>query len=78
MYFLGHSQDLAYEGFFEDFGPLNLAKIWKYINEVHKFLTDKKYSDNVFYHFTSPHYSKCVNSALLVCCYLVRLSRSRW
>jgi len=64
-------QDLTYEGFFEDFGPLNLAKIWKYINEVLKFLTDKKYSESIFYHLTSPHYSKCANSALLVCAYLV-------
>jgi hypothetical protein len=56
---------------------LNLAKIWKYISEVQKFLTDKKYSENVFYHFTSPHYSKCANSALLVCAYMVNLSRCR-
>lgn len=71
------TQDLVYEGFFEDFGPLNLAKIWKYIAEVQKFLTDKKYAENVFYHFTSPHFAKCTNSALLVCAYLVTTIRFR-
>jgi cell division cycle 14 len=70
-------QDLVYEGFFEDFGPLNLAKIWKYINEVYKFLNDEKFATNTFYHYTSPHYTKCTNSALLVCCYCVRPSPSR-
>lgn len=31
-----------------------------------------KYQENVFYHYTSPHYTKCANSALLACCYLVK------
>jgi len=40
-YFL--SQDLTYEPFYEDFGPLNLAMIWKYVKEVEKTLFDSEY-----------------------------------
>jgi hypothetical protein len=25
-------QDLTYEPYYEDFGPLNIARVWKYIN----------------------------------------------
>jgi len=27
-------QDLTYDNFNEDFGPLNLAKTWKYVSEL--------------------------------------------
>ena len=43
-----------------------------------KFLTEPKYGDCTFYHFTSPHYKKYVNAVLLACSYMVcpPLSRS--
>lgn len=70
-FFFNIDKDLVYEPFYEDFGPLNLAKIWKYISEVSKYLTAEEYSQNVFYHHTSLDYRKCSNSALLVCAYLI-------
>lgn len=64
-------KDLVYQPFYEDFGPLNIAKVWKYINEIHKILTNPLYSKNVFYHQTSLNYKKCCNSILLICAYQV-------
>ncbi len=31
-------QDLEYEPFYLDFGPLNLGKMWKYVTELEKLL----------------------------------------
>ena len=65
-------QDLEYEPFYEDFGPLNLAKIWKYTTEVNKIIKDDRFKDSIFYHLTSTKFQKNTNAALLLCCFTVR------
>ena len=64
-------KDLVYEGFYEDFGPLNLSKIWKYTSEIQRVLSDKGFEKNIIYHHTSPDFQKSTNSCLLICAFLV-------
>ena len=34
-------QDLTYENFYEDFGPLDIGKVWKYCKEVSRIVYDE-------------------------------------
>lgn len=61
------TQDLEYDAFYEDFGPLNLSKVWKYTSEVQKIMKDEKFQDNIFYHQTASDYKKNTNAAFLIC-----------
>ena len=70
-YLFVKNKDLVYEGFYEDFGPLNLSKIWKYTTEVSKIISDNTHKDHIFYHQTSSDYRKHCNAALLMCAFQV-------
>ena len=37
-------QDLVYEPFFADFGPLNLGHTYRFVTELEKLLTDPNYT----------------------------------
>lgn len=63
--------NLVYEPFCEDFGPLNLAMTHKYCMEVDKILTNPDYSKHKLYHYTSLDYKKRANAAYLLGAYLV-------
>lgn len=71
MYSPSSIQDLIYEGFYDDFGPLNLSKIWKYTTEVSKILSDNTHKDHIFYHQSSSDHRKHCNAALLICAFQV-------
>jgi cell division cycle 14 len=62
-------RDLCYEPFATDFGPLNLACVYKYILLIRGKLNDPKLKKIV--HCTSPLYNKTTNSAVLAACFLV-------
>ena len=76
-YFFVKNKDLVYEGFYEDFGPLNLSKIWKYTTEVSKIISDSSHKDHIFYHQTSSDYRKHCNAALLMCAFQVLSSYTK-
>ena len=59
-------QDLEYDPFYQDFGPLNLGKTWKYVTELEKLLKHPDYTKNMIYHYTSLDYAKVANSAFLM------------
>ncbi len=59
-------QDLVYQPFFADFGPLSLGKTWKYISELEKLLGNANYKKNHLYHYTSTDSAKCANAAYLM------------
>lgn len=42
-FYFNIDNDLEYDSFYEDFGPLNLSKIYKYTLEVQKIMKDDKY-----------------------------------
>lgn len=70
-YFFCIDNDLVYEPFFEDFGPLNLAQTHRFCNELNKLISDKKYSKYKIYHYTSTDFAKQANAAYLMGAYLV-------
>lgn len=62
---------MEYEPFYQDFGPLNLGKTWKYVTELEKLLRHPDYLTNQIYHYTSTDYAKCANSAYLMGAYQI-------
>ena len=60
--------NLEYEPFYEDFGPLNLAMTHKFVMELGKIM--KKQSHKI-YHYTSTDQDKRANAAYLMGAYLV-------
>lgn len=59
-------KNLEYDPFYQDFGPLNIAKTYKYIVELSKLLKLPEYESKSIYHYTSTDYAKVANSAYLM------------
>ena len=47
------TQELVYEPFCSDFGPLNLGMTYKFCVELDKLLKNSGYNDYKIYHYTS-------------------------
>ncbi|KAL5962107.1 Dual specificity protein phosphatase CDC14A, partial [Taenia solium] len=68
---------LVYEKFYDDFGPFNLAQVYKYCRKVNKKLKASALSNNRIVHCTSTEITKRTNAAFLVGCYqIIYLNRS--
>ena len=63
--------NLEYESFNEDFGPLNLALTHKFCSEVDKIMRNPDFKKHTIYHYTSLDYRKRANAAYLMGAYLV-------
>lgn len=59
-------QELVYEPFCSDFGPLNLGMTYKFCVELDKLIKNPSYSDYKIYHYTSLVPSKRANAAFLM------------
>ncbi|CAK59904.1 unnamed protein product (macronuclear) [Paramecium tetraurelia] len=59
-------QDLVYEPFFADFGPLNLGHTYRFVTELEKLLSDRTYQQYAIYHYTSLDSAKRANAAYLM------------
>jgi len=70
-FFFNIDNDLVYEPFFADFGPLNIGKAYRFINELEKLLQQSKYDKSKFYHHTSLDNAKRTNAACLMACFSV-------
>ena len=69
VYHFNCDRKFIYEGFFEDFGPLNLACTWEYIMKIRELLD--KFPEKKIVHYTSAvvgHIS--TNCACLMACYM--------
>ena len=64
-------ENLVYESFFEDFGPLNLAMTHKYCMEVEKIMLNPDFKKHKIYHYTTLDFRKRANAAYLMGAYLV-------
>nr|CDS18109.1 dual specificity protein phosphatase CDC14A [Echinococcus granulosus] len=62
---------LVYEKFYDDFGPFNLAQIYRYCRKVNKKLKASALSNNRIVHCTSTEITKRTNAAFLVGCYQI-------
>ena len=70
-FFFNVDNDLVYEPFFADFGPLDFGKTFRYITELEKLLQDSSYGKSKFYHHTSVDNAKRANAACLMGCFQV-------
>jgi len=70
-FFFNIDEDLVYEPFFADFGPLNMGKVCRFVVELDKLLKDVKYGKCKFYHHTSLESDKRANAAYLMGAYQV-------
>lgn len=63
--------ELVYENFYADFGPLNLAMLYRYCQKVNKKLKGIALSKKKLVHYTTMESEKRVNAAFLVGSYAV-------
>ncbi|XP_042354220.1 dual specificity protein phosphatase CDC14AB-like [Plectropomus leopardus] len=64
-------EELIYESFYVDFGPLNLAMLYRYCCKVNKKLKSFTMSRKKLVHYTSHDQKKRANAALLIGAYAV-------
>lgn len=64
--------ELIYENFYDDFGPLNLAMLYHYCQKVNKKLKAVTLKKKKIVHCTTMDPSKRVNAAFLIGSYAVR------
>jgi len=70
-YFFSVDEELLYDPFNDDFGPLNLAQVHKYIRELVRLLVDPEYKKFKLYHFCNSQFDKQANSAFLMGCFMM-------
>jgi cell division cycle 14 len=63
--------ELVYEPFNSDFGPLNIASTHKYIRELCRLLADDRYKNVKLFHYTSTKFDKQPNAAFLMGAFMV-------
>jgi len=68
--------ELTYENFYDDFGPLNLAMLYRYCQKVNKKLKGIALSKKKLVHYTTMNSQKRVNAAFLIGSYAVIFSFS--
>lgn len=71
MYFFSIDEEFIYQPFYADFGPLNLAMVYRYCVKVNKKLKSPSLRGKKIIHYTSYDARKRVNAACLICCYAV-------
>ena len=63
--------------FYDDFGPFNLAQVYRYCRKVNRKLKASALSNNRIVHCTSAEVTKRTNAAFLCGCYqIIYLNRS--
>jgi cell division cycle 14 len=63
--------DYVYENFYLDFGPLNLAMLYRYCQRVHKKLKSQSLAHKKIIHYTSYDSRRRANAAYLIGCYVI-------
>lgn len=68
--FFSIDDELSYQNYYTDFGPLNLSCLYKYCCKLNKYL---QYARNIksVVHYTCSHPEKKANAACLLGCYCV-------
>lgn len=70
-FYFNVDNDLKYIPFFSDFGPLNIAKIYRFISELEKLLSSPKSQNITIYHYTSMISHHRVNAAFIMGCFMI-------
>lgn len=71
VHYFSVDNELRYEKFYKDFGPLNLSMLYHYCNKVQKKLTSVSHQNKKIVHYTGPADEDRVNAAFLIGCYSV-------
>ncbi|XP_037350894.1 dual specificity protein phosphatase CDC14B isoform X4 [Talpa occidentalis] len=71
IHYFSIDNELEYESFYADFGPLNLAMVYRYCCKINKKLKTVTMIRKKIIHFTGPDQRKQANAAFLVGCYMV-------
>ncbi|KAI4484755.1 hypothetical protein M0804_007321 [Polistes exclamans] len=69
--FFNIDNELIYNNFYNDFGPLNLACLYRYCYMVNKKLNDPTKKHKLFVHCTSRNEEKKANAAYLIASYAI-------
>lgn len=64
-------EELLYEPFFADFGPLNLGRSYRYCKKTQALLQEAERSKKRLYYFCGPHQNQRANASVLVGIYQV-------
>ncbi|KAF8766863.1 Dual specificity protein phosphatase like protein [Argiope bruennichi] len=64
-------EELVYNSFYADFGPLNLAMLYRYYCKVNKKLKSRSLAKKKIVHYTTTHGEKRVNAAFLIGSYMI-------
>lgn len=70
-HFFSIDQELVYEPFFADFGPLNLSMVYRYCKLLEAKLKDPALQDKRIIHYCSHDPKRRANAACLICAYQV-------
>lgn len=70
-FFFNVDQDLVYDPFHKDFGPLDLAKVHRFWTELQNVLTSEEFKSSKIYHHTSLNKEKQANAAFLMGAYMI-------
>lgn len=70
-YFFNVDNELVYEPFNSDFGPLNIANTHKYIRELCRLLADERFRTVKLFHYTSTRQDKQPNAAYLMGAFMI-------
>lgn len=70
-HFFSVDDELVYESFYADFGPLNLAMLYRYSVKLNKKLKSYALAQKKVVHYTSSDSKKRVNAAFLMGAYSI-------
>lgn len=71
IHYFSIDDELVYESFFNDFGPLNICMLYRYCQKLNRKLTANLHSKKKIVHYTTIDPQKRLNSAFLIGAYSV-------
>ncbi|XP_055318667.1 tyrosine-protein phosphatase cdc-14 isoform X2 [Sitodiplosis mosellana] len=77
IHYFSIDDELVYESFFNDFGPLNLCMLYRYCQKLNRKLATNLHSKKKIVHYTTIDLQKHLNSAFLIGAYsIINLNRT--
>ncbi|XP_050067109.1 dual specificity protein phosphatase CDC14A-like [Anopheles maculipalpis] len=66
FFYFTTDEQLVYANFYQDFGPLNLAKLYRFCNILNSALQDEAHEEKTFVYYTRKDPKKILNAAYLI------------
>lgn len=71
IHYFSIDDELVYESFFNDFGPLNICMLYRYTQKLNRKLSTNLHLKKRIVHYTTIDAAKRLNSAFLIGAYAV-------